>query len=98
MVTLIDSWEAAVLTGYHRIHIYTLMKKGDFPPAIYVPGDKGGRPKTHFQKHEVEAWVADRLARKAAETGAQGFSGAPRGPQGQDSGGGGSRGPPSSTK
>ncbi len=35
-LTLIDAREAAILTGYHRITIYGLMKKGDFPTAIYV--------------------------------------------------------------
>ena len=70
MVTLIDAAEAAVLTGYHRIHIYTLMKKGDFPAAIYVPGD-GKRPRTHFRKDQVEAWIAKRAAVKVAKRRAQ---------------------------
>ena len=65
MVTLIDAREAAVLTGYHRVYLWTLMRNGDFPTAIHVPGG-GVRPRVHFRKHEVEAWVADRAAKKAA--------------------------------
>ena len=65
-LTLIDAKEAAILTGYHRITIYTLMRKGDFPKPIYVPGG-GNKPRTHFQKHEVEAWAAKRAAIKTAK-------------------------------
>ena len=64
---LINAKEAAILTGYHRITIYTLMKKGDFPAAIYVPGIGKGPSRTHFQKHEVEAWAANRAAIKTAK-------------------------------
>ena len=70
-LTLIDSWEAAVLTGYHRVYLYRLMKKGDFPAAIYIPGNKGGRAKTHFRKEDVENWVASRAAKKTAKRRAQ---------------------------
>lgn len=69
MVVLIDANEAAVLTGYHRIHIYTLMRKGDFPDPIYLK--QGHRPRTHFQKIAVEAWIAKRAAIKTAKRRAQ---------------------------
>ena len=70
MVILIDAKEAAILTGYHRIHIFKLMKKGEFPPAILVPGG-GKRPRTHFRKDHIEAWIADRAAKKTAKRKAQ---------------------------
>ena len=70
MVILIDAAEAAVLTGYHRIYIYTLMRKGDFPEAIYVP-QHGKRPGTHFRKVDIESWVAKRAAIKVAKRVAQ---------------------------
>ena len=70
-LTLIDAKEAAILTGYHRITIYTLMRKGEFPRAIYVPGGKSGRPRTHFLKKDVEKWVSSRAAKKTAKRRAQ---------------------------
>ena len=69
MVTLIDAAEAAVLTGYHRIYIFTLMRKGDFPDPIYVK--QGHRPRVHFRKDQVEAWAAKRAAIKVAKRRAQ---------------------------
>ncbi len=69
MVILIDVKEAAVLTGHHNIYIRKLMRKGDFPTGIYVR--QGHRGRLHFQKAEVEAWVADRAAKKAAKRRAQ---------------------------
>ena len=70
-LTLIDAREAAILTGYHRITIYGLMRKGDFPKAVYVKLDGIRRPKTHFQKIAVEAWIAKRAAIKTAKRRAQ---------------------------
>ncbi len=70
MVILISANEAAVLTGYHRIHIRVLMRKGDFPAAIYVP-QQGTRSTLHFRKDWVEAWIADRARVKAAKRRAQ---------------------------
>ena len=69
MVILIDAAEAGMLTGYHALYIRKLMKKGDFPAAIYVK--QGGRGRLHFQKHEVEAWAAARAAIKVAKRQAQ---------------------------
>ena len=71
MVTLIDAKEAAILTGFHRITIFKMMKKGDFPTAIYVKLDGIGRPKTHFQRAHVEAWLAKRAAETTAKRRAQ---------------------------
>ncbi len=70
MVTLITANETAVLTGYHRIYIRTLMRKGDFPAGIYVPQERT-RATLHFRKAEVEAWLAKRAAEKAAKRRAQ---------------------------
>ena len=73
MVILIDSNEAAVLTGFHRIHIWNLMKKGDFPAPIFIKLNqkRPGRPKIHFRKDQVESWVAARTAKKNSKRLAQ---------------------------
>ena len=66
MVTLISVKEAAELCGYHNIHIRVLMRKGKFPAAIYIRIGHT-RSRLHFQKAEIEAWVADREAKKTAK-------------------------------
>ena len=65
MVVLIDVRETANLTGYHNIYIRKLMRKGKFLTGIYV--QRGHRGRLHFQKAEVESWVADRDAKKLAK-------------------------------
>lgn len=48
--------ETEQMCGFHRSHIYALMKAGQFPQRRRI-----GRRAVGWDSIEVEQWVADRL-------------------------------------
>jgi prophage regulatory protein len=54
--------EVRLLTGFASSTIYRLIEQGRFPKQIHPLGNKTAR----WRSSEVNAWVADRVAGKAA--------------------------------
>src|SRR4051812_9750710 len=62
---LISLKEVTSLVPFTKVHIYLLMKRGEFPRSIKI-----GRRRVCWRESDVEAWIASKAAKSSEmETG-----------------------------
>ena len=58
----IDELRTVFGVNFSKVHIYRLIRAGEFPQPI-----KLGEHRSAFLRHEVEAWIAERIAKRDAQ-------------------------------
>ncbi len=58
---LLSCEQVSEAVGYSRVHIYRLMKAGEFPQRVQI-----GRNRVGWLESEVAEWLEERIAARAS--------------------------------